>query len=66
MLGEELFCLHFWQLHDKSNKGWMTMEEVGHLLRTLKFDQLFVNEKGHLVIEDLNMRKFKEEFKFNL
>ena len=66
MLGEELCCLHFWQLHDSSNKGWMTLEEVGHLLRTLKFDQLFVNEKGHLVMENLTMAKFKREFEFNL
>ena len=66
ILGEELCCLHFWNLHDSDQKGWMTLKEAGVLLRAFKFDQLFLNEKGHLVQEDLTLKRLKEEFKFTL
>jgi hypothetical protein len=66
MLGEELSCLSCWKLTKGTEKGWMTLKEAGHLLRTLKFDQVFVNEKGHLIQEDLTIERFSNEFNMYL
>jgi hypothetical protein len=47
-LGEELSCFSFWLLHDQENKGYFNLAEAGKLLRTLKFDRLFVNDNAQL------------------
>ena len=65
MLGEELSCLAFWKIIDKEGKGWLTLEEFGHLLRALKFNHLFHDIQGHET-EPLTVQKLKKEFEFNL
>lgn len=60
LLGEELCCLSYWLLQDPSNKGYMTLNEFGGLLKAFKFSHLF--EEG----EDLTYAKLRSEFKFLL
>lgn len=65
LLGDELSCLSFWLIQDKSQKGWLTLDEFRQLLHALKFQYLFVDEYGK-PDEVLTTKKLKQEFKFNL
>lgn len=66
ILGEELSCLSFWQLHDSQQKGWMSMQEASKLFKAFKFDDLFLDNSGHDESNLLTAKKLKTEFKFLL
>ena len=65
LLGEELSCFSFWLVQDTLKKGWLSLDEFRVLLKALKFQYLFEDEIGQ-PDEVLNLKKLKNEFKFNL
>ena len=58
LLGDELSCFSFWLIQDKSQKGWLTLDEFRQLLHAFKFQYLFVDEFGK-PDEVLTLKKLK-------
>ena len=65
LLGDELSCLSFWLITDENQKGWLDLNDTQKLLKSFKFDHLFIDDDGK-PDDILTLQKIQEEFAFNL